>query len=113
MTGMLTNITAPPSYKRRAMAHLATSSEPLSPLVFPLRQKTRLLISYTLINAESGGRETMRTTASYDSESMVYSVDEELRVAQIEIIEQEMFYHLLEEARSLPSAVARVSERLV
>lgn len=78
-------------------------------LVFPYRQRTRLCISLNSVN--SGGSSTLsrNTILSADDGSLEGS----LKAAQQEIVEQEIFSVLIREAGNLPTASARVSERLI
>lgn len=88
---------------------MPTYESPSEPLVFPYRQNMRLFISVSSIT--DGGKEvqSQNTMAVAD----VSSLDGALRAAQQEIVEQEIFSLLVKEAGSLPTASARVSERLI
>jgi mediator of RNA polymerase II transcription subunit 17, fungi type len=78
-------------------------------MVFPHRHRARMRVSlsirrqgFPLLTAHS--RLVLRGTES---------LTESLLAAQREMIEQEIFATLIREASSLPTASARVSERLV
>lgn len=98
------------------MAHLSTeyAEETSSPLVFPQRQRSRLLISCTTVDPISGNPVTSQAEL-FDSKvaESELSVDEQLLLAQTELLEQEIFQRLLEDSGKLPSANVRVSERLI
>lgn len=95
---------SPPHIRRRAIAHLSTSA--LTPsLVFPHRQRTRLRVSLSTPTTDS-----FNTIVSADDDD---SLDSALRAAQQEVVEQEIFGMLIREAGNLPTASARVSERLI
>ncbi|KAJ7228621.1 subunit 17 of mediator complex-domain-containing protein [Mycena pura] len=98
-----------PIFRRRAVGRMPTYEQPSEPLVFPHRQNTRLFISVG--NVSPAGRQILsQNTMTVVDDS---SVDAALRSAQREIVEHEIFSCLVKEAGSLPTASARVSERLI
>ncbi|KAJ6485074.1 subunit 17 of mediator complex-domain-containing protein [Mycena vitilis] len=101
---------SPPIFRRRAVGRMPTYEQPGEPLVFPHRQRTRLLISVSSVS-DAGTKQVQsyNTTPPADDDSL----DGALRAAQQEIVEQEIFSLLVKEAGSLPTASARVSERLI
>ncbi|KZT36835.1 hypothetical protein SISSUDRAFT_1130093 [Sistotremastrum suecicum HHB10207 ss-3] len=94
---------ASPPFKRRALAQLSTNSP--SPLTFPAREGLRLRVTYETANGSSSSM--VGRSKSSDN------LDEILRDAQSEVVESEIFRRLIEEAGSLPTAGARVSEKLI
>jgi mediator of RNA polymerase II transcription subunit 17 len=77
--------------------------------VFPYRQNMRLFISVSKISEAGKQVQSRNTMAPPD----ISSLDGALRAAQQEIVEQEIFTLLVKEAGNLPTASARVSERLI
>ncbi|KAJ7095438.1 hypothetical protein B0H15DRAFT_113733 [Mycena belliarum] len=88
---------------------MPTYESPFEPLVFPYRQNMRLFISVSKVS-EAGKQVMSRNTMA---PADVSSLDAALRAAQQEIVEQEIFSLLVKEAGNLPTASARVSERLI
>lgn len=77
-------------------------------LEYPLRQHTRLQVS--IIRDINGVRQTTKNSPRWFDESYL---DGSLRAAQAEVVQQEIFSVLITEASNLPTASARVSERLI
>jgi mediator of RNA polymerase II transcription subunit 17 len=77
-------------------------------LVFPHQQRTRLRVSLRTPHSD-GSLSMSHNTISADDGSLEGS----LRTAQQEVVEQEIFSVLIREAGNLPTASARVSERLI
>ncbi|KAJ7754261.1 subunit 17 of mediator complex-domain-containing protein [Mycena maculata] len=98
-----------PIFRRRAVGRMPTYEQPGEPLVFPYRQNMRLFISVSTVNGAGKQVQSQNTMPTLD----VSSLDGALRAAQQEIVEQEIFSLLVKEAGSLPTASARVSERLI
>lgn len=99
---------APPIYRRRAVAHLSTTGD--ADIVFPYHQNTRLRISISL-HSESSAK--IWTFDSPTIDDATKNLDSRLKVAQTEAVDQEIFSLLVQEAGKLPTASARVSERLI
>jgi mediator of RNA polymerase II transcription subunit 17 len=78
-------------------------------LVFPHRQQTRLRISTHILDAARVRTSSQNVIQAGDDSS----IEGSLKVAQQEVIEQEIFSVLVEESSRLPTASARVSERLI
>ncbi|KAG6868512.1 hypothetical protein C0993_001613 [Termitomyces sp. T159_Od127] len=100
---------SPAVFRRQAVARLASNDTSIHGLVFLHRQHTRLRISVSLIGVDG---------ACITSHNMPTRIDEKgpeaaLKGAQQEIVEQEIFSLLVHEAGNLPTASARVSERLI
>ncbi|KAJ6599015.1 subunit 17 of mediator complex-domain-containing protein [Mycena vulgaris] len=98
-----------PIFRRRAVGRMPTYENPSEPLVFPYRQNMRLFISVSTVSDAGKEVQSQNTMAAPD----VSSLDGSLRAAQQEIVEQEIFSLLVKEAGNLPTASARVSERLI
>ncbi|KAJ7283599.1 subunit 17 of mediator complex-domain-containing protein, partial [Mycena rebaudengoi] len=98
-----------PGFRRRAIGQMPTYENPSEPLIFPHRQRMRLFISVSSVG-EAGKRVLSQNTMRAAD---VASLDGALRTAQQEIVEQEIFSFLVKEAGNLPTASARVSERLI
>jgi len=79
------------------------------PLMFPHRQNTRLQVSVTVVQPEG----TVSTSQNTIDRIDITTLDGALRRSQQEVVEQEIFSILVQEAGRLPTASARVSERLV
>jgi mediator of RNA polymerase II transcription subunit 17 len=101
--------TAPTQFRRRAIGRLPSYSEPSQSVVFPHRRDYRLRVSIAKKDP-TGAVQVSANTLPFDNETIL---DGALRAAQREIIEQEIFSILVQEAGSLPTASARVSERLI
>ena len=78
-------------------------------VVFPHRHRTRLAISIRNMDADG------KPTISRNSIKVIDTptLGDSLKSAQQEVVEQEIFSVLVKEAGTLPTASARVSERLV
>ncbi|KAJ7068332.1 subunit 17 of mediator complex-domain-containing protein [Mycena amicta] len=96
-------------FRRRAVGRMPTYEQPSEPLVFPHRQNTRMCISVSSISPAGKQLRSRNTMAISDDAS----VDVALRAAQREVVEHEIFSNLVKEAGYLPTAAARVSERLI
>ncbi|KAJ7904566.1 subunit 17 of mediator complex-domain-containing protein [Mycena olivaceomarginata] len=105
---------SPPIFRRRAVGRMPTYEAPNEPLVFPYRTRTRLLISVISVNDDGLDAKTVlsQNTMTPPDENNA-SLDAALRVAQQEVVEQEIFSLLVKEAGNLPTSMARVSERLI
>lgn len=100
---------APTQFRRRAVGRLPSYSEPSQGVVFPHRRNTRLRVS--IVKTDPGGtNQVSANILPFDDETIL---DGALRAAQREIIEQEIFSILVQEAGGLLTASARVSERLI
>lgn len=103
---------APPIFRRHAIAHLAFYTSPTSQdgaLVFPNRDRTRLRVSLTRKNSSG----EMSTCHSQVRTNLDDSLSGTIKGAQKEMVEKEIFGELIKEAGNLPTASARVSERLI
>jgi mediator of RNA polymerase II transcription subunit 17 len=89
---------------------MAGYDNPSDGLVFPFRQNCRLQVSLSISDVASG---TLSTASNAILLPIAPSLEDELKSAQIEIVEQEIFTLLVSEASNLPSVSARVSERLI
>jgi mediator of RNA polymerase II transcription subunit 17 len=78
-------------------------------IVFPHRQRTRLAISIRHQDAEGKLKISTNFIKANDSPAL----GDSLTFAQQEVVEQEIFSVLVKEAGTLPTASARVSERLI
>lgn len=78
-------------------------------LEFPWRQQSRLQVSITTID-EDGTRHTIRNNVPDPGND---NLQQSLQGAQAEVVQQEIFSLLITEAGNLPTASARVSERIV
>jgi Subunit 17 of Mediator complex len=103
------SVTAPSHIRRRAIGYMATYETDSGALVFPHRQRTRLRVSLRMPESNGSLSLSHNTIVSADDGSL----DGSLRAAQQEIVEQEIFAVLIKEAGNLPTASARVSERLI
>ncbi|KAJ7908311.1 subunit 17 of mediator complex-domain-containing protein [Mycena leptocephala] len=102
---------SPPAiFRRRAVGRMPTYEQPGEPLVFPHRQRTRLFISVSSVT-DAGAKTLLSQNTMPPPDDA--SLDGALKAAQQEIVEQEIFSLLVKEAGSLPTASARVSERLI
>jgi mediator of RNA polymerase II transcription subunit 17, fungi type len=79
-------------------------------LVFPHRLNTRLRVSLTKTETDGARTQVHNSNRQVEDET---SLDETLQSAKREIIEQEIFAVLAQEAGTFPTASARVSERLI
>lgn len=96
------------------MATSVASASPSDGLIFPHRQNTRLTVILTT-TSPSGARSQSRNTGTTRENTIGsnLSLDALLTDAQREVIEEEIFSLLVKEAGNLPTASARVSERLI
>ncbi|KAH9951596.1 subunit 17 of mediator complex-domain-containing protein [Amylocystis lapponica] len=100
---------SPPLFRRRAIGRMPTYESDASELEFPLRQRTRLQVSITTTDSDGIHHTAQNCVLPPDNASLEGS----LRAAQTEVVEQELFSMLINEAGNLPTASARVSERLI
>ncbi|KAK0453773.1 subunit 17 of mediator complex-domain-containing protein [Armillaria borealis] len=96
------------SFRRRAIGHMASLENASEELIFPFRQRTSLRVSLT-----SGEGHTSLAFSKNDSRTEDSALDNLLKNSQREIVEQEVFSLLVHEASRLPTASAKVSERLI
>ncbi|THV08497.1 hypothetical protein K435DRAFT_13103 [Dendrothele bispora CBS 962.96] len=101
---------SPQTFRRNAIAYMAHGDESADNLVFPHRLNTRLRISLANV-ATDGPRMYTHNSVSQNKDGS--SLDETLKCAKREIIEQEIFALIAQEAGTFPTASARVSERLI
>lgn len=106
---LLTFLKAPAIFRRRAIGCMPTLDRDQSRIEFPLRQNTRLRVVLRK-TCEDG---TSRVATNVISVLEETTLEESLRAAQIEVVEQEIFSTLIKEAGSLPTATAHVSERSI
>ncbi|KAF8639838.1 hypothetical protein AX17_001093 [Amanita inopinata Kibby_2008] len=98
-----------PFFRRQAVARMATYANDCDSLVFLHRQHTRLRISVRSADTSEVHCQS-RNVRVLSSEANINGI---LQIAQQEIVEQEIFSLLVKEAANLPTALARVSERLI
>ncbi|KAF8076451.1 subunit 17 of mediator complex-domain-containing protein [Lyophyllum atratum] len=91
------------------VAHMATDDTTTDGLVFFHRHRTRLRVSVTVTGAEG----TLVMSQNTPNKIDLTGLEGALKVAQQEVVEQEIFSLLVQEAGNLPTASARVSERLI
>ena len=103
----ITNYQAPALFRRRAVARLASDSDSSDDLAFPSHQNSRLKIS---ISTEAGSSAHVFTSPVPEGP---LTLDNALKAVQTEAFDQEVFALLVKEAGNLPTASARVSERLI
>lgn len=96
-------------FRRKAVGRMPAYDTVSDRLVFPQRQNARLQVSVTSIDA-TGECFLSRNTFNKIDDS---TLDGALKAAQQEVVEQEIFSLLVQEAGSLPTASARVAERLI
>ncbi|KAF8913947.1 subunit 17 of mediator complex-domain-containing protein [Gymnopilus junonius] len=101
---------SPPFFRRRAIATIPTLTDSSRELVFPLRQNTRLRIAIATV-ADYGKK--FFSFLSPRPSSDATDPETSLIIAQTEVMDQEIFSLLVKEAGQLPTASARVSERLI
>ena len=101
------NYQASPLFRRRAVARLASDRDPSDDLVFASHQNSRLKIS---ISTEAGASTHVFTSPVLEGP---LTLDNALKAVQTEAVDQEIFALLVKEAGNLPTASARVSERLI
>lgn len=104
---LLSPFSAPPSFRRRAIAQMLTMGNSSQQLVFPFHQNTRLRTELTFM--------TKAQISAFTPPSCVDDLDlnATLRNAQVEIANQEIFSLLVAEAGNLPTASVQVAERLI
>lgn len=105
---MLTH-SAPNVFRRRAVAHMAAYRDPTESLTFPYRQNTILRVQLSVTRSDGSISTGLHQAAPLPS----INVEDSVAVAQREIIEQEIFTLLVQESSTLPTASAKVSERLI
>jgi mediator of RNA polymerase II transcription subunit 17 len=88
------------------MATYETSSHVL---VFPHRQRVRLQVSLILTDSSGLSRTASNSMTSLSGASL----EDSLKIAQREMVEEELFSVLIKEASTLPTASAQVAERLI
>lgn len=88
---------------------MASASDATEPLYFPFRQNTALRIQLSV--TDNNG--TIVTATHQAMHSTPSSVESYVAAAQREVVEQEIFSLLVQEASSLPTASAKVSERMI
>jgi mediator of RNA polymerase II transcription subunit 17 len=103
------NFVAPKLFRRKAVAHMSTHETEANIVVFPHRQRTRLQVSLTITDSASVSCTSHNTVTLPESTSLEAS----LAAAQREIVDEEIFSVLIREASNLPTASARVAERLI
>jgi mediator of RNA polymerase II transcription subunit 17 len=92
------------------VAHLSTFGDSNHDMIFPYHQKIRLRIS---VSMHSDSSTTIYLFDSPGFDAPTTNLDIALRNAQTEFVDQEIFSLLVKEAGNLPTASARVSERLI
>ncbi|KAG6828400.1 hypothetical protein H0H92_008142 [Tricholoma furcatifolium] len=100
---------APPLFRRQAVARMATDNDTEHGLVFWHRRHTRLRVSVSVANVEGTTITSFNTPVQIDAKIP----EGALKEAQQEVVEHEIFSLLVQEAGNLPTASARVSERLI
>ncbi|KAF8238727.1 hypothetical protein L208DRAFT_1421005 [Tricholoma matsutake] len=100
---------SPALFRRQAVGRMTTHETITDALVFPHRQNTRLRVSVTVIRSDGTVSASQNTIDDIDTTTL----DGALRASQQEVVEQEIFSVLVQEAGNLPTASARVSERLI
>lgn len=104
---IITDYLAPALFRRRAVARLANDSDSSDDLVFASHQHNQLKIS---ISTEAGAFAHVFTSPVLEGP---LTLDNALKAVQTEAVDQEIFALLVKEAGNLPTASARVSERLI
>ncbi|KAF9268018.1 hypothetical protein L218DRAFT_940755 [Marasmius fiardii PR-910] len=102
---------SPPNFRRRAIAQMSYTADKTNALLFLHRQNTRLRIS--VVSTKADGSRTGACNSHQNRQEGETDLNKTLRTAQREVIEQEIFAQITKEAGSLPTASARVSERLI
>ncbi|KAG6890572.1 hypothetical protein C0992_000580 [Termitomyces sp. T32_za158] len=100
---------SPAVFRRQAVARMASNDTSTHGLVFLNRQHTRLRVSVSIFGANGVCVTSQNTQIRIDEKGPEVA----LKGAQQEIVEREIFSLLVHEAGSLPTASARVSERLI
>ena len=106
--GVSNVLIAPAVFRRRAIGRVPVFDTTAGLLEYPLRQNTRLQVS--IIREVNGVRHVTKNSPRIFDESQL---EDSLRAAQAEVVQQEIFSVLIREASSLPTASVRVSERLI
>jgi mediator of RNA polymerase II transcription subunit 17 len=101
---------APTLFRRRAVSHLSILGDSSADILFPSHQHTRLRIS---ISTATGAASSISIFDSPVPNFNAQNLDSALKTSQSEIVDQEIFSLLVKEAGNLPTASARVSERLI
>jgi len=101
---------APTFFRRKAVAQLPTVVNSDEKLILPFHQNTRLRIS---ISASTAFWTESCSFASPRPPNNSTNPEIMLKYLQTEIVDQEIFSLLVKEAGNLPTASARVSERLI
>ncbi|KAF9492808.1 hypothetical protein BDN71DRAFT_1396116 [Pleurotus eryngii] len=101
-----------PMFKRRAVGRMPTIADAPAAgvLVFPQLSHLRLRVSLSFTDITTGNPVSAQNILD---ETDYSTINGSLRTAQQEVIEQEIFSFLVKEASNLPTATARVSERLI
>jgi mediator of RNA polymerase II transcription subunit 17 len=102
-------VLAPPAFRQLAIGNMASYESTSDAIVFPHRRRTRLAIS--IRHQDSEGKLTISTNCIKANDSP--ALGDSLKISQQEVVEQEIFSVLVKEAGTLPTASARVSERLI
>ncbi|OCH94116.1 hypothetical protein OBBRIDRAFT_852282 [Obba rivulosa] len=100
---------SPALFRRRAIGRISNTSADAGTVEFPLRQRTRLQV--LIITTDAAGVRHIEKNNIHAFEDS--SLDNSLQCAQAEVVEQEIYSMLIKEAGNLPTASARVSERLI
>lgn len=100
---------SPAHFRRRAVGHMATYETSSHVLVFPHRQRVRLQVSLILTDSSGLSRTASNSMTSLSGASL----EDSLKIAQREMVEEELFSVLIKEASTLPTASAQVAERLI
>ncbi|KAF5390559.1 hypothetical protein D9757_002750 [Collybiopsis confluens] len=103
---------SPPGYRGKALARIGYGGWENDSLVFPSRSNVRLRVSIGTPDA-SGNIIYSHNSLHAPPTDYKSSLDDLLKNAQREVIEDEIFSILVREAGTFPTASARVSERLV
>lgn len=107
----LTGCIAPPSIRRHAVAQLSSGPESTSNIVFPSHQHTRLQISIAGPNSPLQVFVTASDLRPFSHEDN--TLDNMLKGVQTEVVDQEIFSTLVNDAGNLSTAHGTVSERLI
>jgi mediator of RNA polymerase II transcription subunit 17 len=102
-------VKAPAPFRRRAVGQLATNETMTDALAFHHRQNTRFRVAVTATSTDDTVSVSQNTLEHIDATTL----EGALMAAQQEAVEQEIFSILVQEAGNLPTASARVSERLI
>jgi mediator of RNA polymerase II transcription subunit 17 len=100
---------APAPFRRRAIGRISTDESMTDALVFPHRQNTRFRVSVAATSTDDTVSVSQNTIDNMDATTL----EGALMGSQQEAVEQEIFSILVQEAGNLPTASARVSERLI